>query len=94
MRVTGGRVFLKLETLQRTGSFKFRGACNRLAMIPQSERGKGVVAFSSGNHAQGVAAAAQTVRHAGADRDAVGCAAPQDRGHPRLWRDDRRPMTG
>ncbi|HEX4027261.1 MAG TPA: threonine/serine dehydratase [Rhizomicrobium sp.] len=56
--VTGGRVFLKLETLQRTGSFKFRGACNRLAMIPQSARGSGVVAFSSGNHAQGVAAAA------------------------------------
>ncbi len=57
--LTGGRVFLKLETLQRTGSFKFRGACNRLAMIPESERGKGVVAFSSGNHAQGVAAAAK-----------------------------------
>ena len=57
--LTGGRVFLKLEILQRTGSFKFRGACNRLAMIPQSERHKGVVAFSSGNHAQGVAAAAQ-----------------------------------
>ena len=57
--ITGGRVFLKLETLQRTGSFKFRGACNRLAMIPKSERAKGVVAFSSGNHAQGVAAAAQ-----------------------------------
>jgi threonine dehydratase len=55
---TGGRVFLKLETLQRTGSFKFRGACNRLAMIPQKDRGHGVVAFSSGNHAQGVAAAA------------------------------------
>jgi threonine dehydratase len=57
--LTGGRVFLKLEILQRTGSFKFRGACNRLAMIPQSERSKGVVAFSSGNHAQGVAAAAK-----------------------------------
>ena len=57
--LTGGRVFLKLETLQRTGSFKFRGACNRLAMIPQSARANGVVAFSSGNHAQGVAAAAQ-----------------------------------
>src|SRR6478609_6342188 len=56
---TGARVFLKLETLQRTGSFKFRGACNRLAMIPQEARAKGVVAFSSGNHAQGVAAAAQ-----------------------------------
>ena len=56
----GARVFLKMETLQRTGSFKFRGACNRLAMIPQSERGNGVVAFSSGNHAQGVALAAKT----------------------------------
>ncbi|HMH65787.1 MAG TPA: threonine/serine dehydratase [Rhizomicrobium sp.] len=57
--LTGGRIFLKLETLQRTGSFKFRGACNRLAMIPQDQRANGVVAFSSGNHAQGVAAAAQ-----------------------------------
>ena len=56
--VTGGRVFLKLELLQRTGSFKFRGACNRLAMIAHQQRANGVVAFSSGNHAQGVAAAA------------------------------------
>ena len=56
--LTGGRIFLKLEILQRTGSFKFRGACNRLSMIPESARPKGVVAFSSGNHAQGVAAAA------------------------------------
>jgi|SRR5579883_1586324 len=55
----GGRIFLKLETLQRTGSFKFRGACNRLAMIADQDRARGVVAFSSGNHAQGVAAAAQ-----------------------------------
>ena len=56
--MTGGRIFLKVETLQRSGSFKFRGACNRLAMIPQDARPAGVVAFSSGNHAQGVAAAA------------------------------------
>jgi threonine dehydratase len=55
----GGRVFLKLENLQRTGSFKFRGACNRILMIPESQRARGVVAFSSGNHAQGVAAAAE-----------------------------------
>lgn len=55
----GGRVFLKLENLQRTGSFKFRGAVNRILMIPADARAKGVVAFSSGNHAQGVAAAAQ-----------------------------------
>src|SRR5215831_2349144 len=55
----GGRVFLKLETLQRTGSFKFRGAYNRLKQISADERPRGVVAFSSGNHAQGIAAAAQ-----------------------------------
>lgn len=54
----GGRVFLKAETLQRTGSFKFRGAYNKIAAIPESRRAAGVVAFSSGNHAQGVAAAA------------------------------------
>ena len=57
-RQLGARVLLKLETLQRTGSFKFRGALNRIAKLPPAERGKGVVAFSSGNHAQGVAAAA------------------------------------
>jgi len=56
---TGGRIFLKAETLQRTGSFKFRGAYNKLAAIPPEQRSGGVVAFSSGNHAQGVAAAAQ-----------------------------------
>ncbi|RAI38034.1 threonine ammonia-lyase [Rhodoplanes roseus] len=56
---TGGRVFLKPETLQRTGSFKFRGAYNTCASIPPEKRAAGVVAFSSGNHAQGVAAAAQ-----------------------------------
>jgi threonine dehydratase len=55
----GTRVFLKPELLQRTGSFKFRGAFNKLSSIPVSARGGGVVAFSSGNHAQGVAAAAQ-----------------------------------
>ena len=55
----GGRVFIKPEMLQRTGSFKFRGAFNKLSSIPQEARGGGVVAFSSGNHAQGVAAAAQ-----------------------------------
>jgi threonine dehydratase len=57
--LTGGRVFLKAETLQRTGSFKFRGAYNKLSSIPQAQRQSGVVAYSSGNHAQGVAAAAR-----------------------------------
>ncbi|MGY3606190.1 MULTISPECIES: threonine/serine dehydratase [unclassified Bradyrhizobium] len=55
----GTKVFLKPEMLQRTGSFKFRGAFNKLSSIPQAQRGGGVVAFSSGNHAQGVAAAAK-----------------------------------
>lgn len=55
----GARVFLKAETLQRTGSFKFRGAYNKLSSIPADRRAGGVVAYSSGNHAQGVAHAAQ-----------------------------------
>jgi threonine dehydratase len=54
----GARVFLKAETLQRTGSFKFRGAYNKIASIPLGQRAAGVVAYSSGNHAQGVAASA------------------------------------
>ncbi|NRG17976.1 threonine/serine dehydratase [Rhizobiales bacterium] len=57
--VTGGSVLIKPEVLQRTGSFKFRGAFNRLSMIPPEDRAKGVVACSSGNHAQGVAEAAR-----------------------------------
>jgi len=55
----GAKVFFKPEMLQRTGSFKFRGAFNKLSSIPQAARNGGVVAFSSGNHAQGVAAAAR-----------------------------------
>jgi threonine dehydratase len=58
----GARVFVKPEVLQRTGSFKFRGAYNKLASIPENARSNGVVAFSSGNHAQGVAHAAQLLK--------------------------------
>lgn len=54
----GGRILFKPETLQRTGSFKFRGAYNKLSSLSEEERSRGVVAFSSGNHAQGVAASA------------------------------------
>lgn len=54
----GRRVLLKFEGAQRTGSFKFRGAYNRLARLTDEDRLAGVVAWSSGNHAQGVAAAA------------------------------------
>lgn len=56
---TGGRILLKPEMLQVSGSFKFRGAFNRLVQIPEADRPRGVVAWSSGNHAQGVAASAR-----------------------------------
>jgi threonine dehydratase len=56
---TGGKILVKPECLQLTGSFKFRGAYNRLSQLSEEERGRGVVAFSSGNHAQGVALAAK-----------------------------------
>ncbi len=55
----GCRLLFKAEPLQRTGSFKFRGAYNRISRIPEDQRKQGVVAYSSGNHAQGVAAASQ-----------------------------------
>jgi threonine dehydratase len=55
----GGRALVKAECLQRTGSFKIRGAFNRLSRLSESQRKAGVVAFSSGNHAQGVASAAR-----------------------------------
>ena len=57
--LTGARVFLKFENLQFTASFKERGACNKLAQLTESERRRGVVAMSAGNHAQGVAYHAQ-----------------------------------
>ncbi len=56
---TGAQLFFKCENLQRMGAFKFRGAYNRLAQLSEAERRAGVVAYSSGNHAQGVALAAQ-----------------------------------
>jgi threonine dehydratase len=57
----GGDVFIKCENLQRTGSFKIRGAYNRISRLDESERRAGVVAASAGNHAQGVALAATLV---------------------------------
>ena len=53
--IAGCEVFLKLETTQATGSFKERGALNKLTMLGAAERRAGVVAMSAGNHAQGVA---------------------------------------
>src|SRR5260370_41549757 len=54
----GGQVYLKCENLQRTGSFKARGAYVRISRLTAAERARGVVAASAGNHAQGVAFAA------------------------------------
>ena len=58
-QITGAQLFLKFENLQYTGSFKERGACNRLAQLSPAQRARGVVAMSAGNHAQGVAYHAQ-----------------------------------
>jgi threonine dehydratase len=59
---TGHRVVFKCENLQRAGAFKIRGALNKLLTLSADERSRGVIAFSSGNHAQGVALAARLVR--------------------------------
>jgi threonine dehydratase len=58
-RLTGATVFLKLDNLQATGAFKERGAANRLALLNERERARGVIAMSAGNHAQAVARHAQ-----------------------------------
>ena len=55
----GANVFMKAENLQRMGAFKFRGGYNAVSVLTDAERARGVVAFSSGNHAQAVALAAQ-----------------------------------
>jgi len=57
----GGRVLMKAENLQHAGAFKFRGAYNRISRLTEAEKSRGVVAYSSGNHAQAVAAAARMV---------------------------------
>jgi threonine dehydratase len=59
--ILGSPVFLKCENLQRTGSYKIRGAFNRLSLLTDEEKARGVVAASAGNHAQGVALAARTL---------------------------------
>jgi len=61
-RLVGCQVFFKCENLQRAGAFKFRGAYNALSQLTPEQRQRGVVAFSSGNHAQGLALAAKVLR--------------------------------
>lgn len=55
--MTGAKLFFKAENLQRAGAFKFRGAYNAISALPEAERARGVITFSSGNHAQAVALA-------------------------------------
>jgi threonine dehydratase len=73
----GSPVFLKCENLQRTGSYKIRGAYNRLAQLSAEERARGVVAASAGNHAQGVAFAARELGIAATIFMPVGVALPK-----------------
>src|SRR5260370_4167460 len=57
--LAGGSVYVKAECFQRGGAFKFRGAYNKIVSLPEEERARGVLAYSSGNHAQAVALAAR-----------------------------------
>ena len=57
-RIAGRPLYVKAECLQRTGSFKFRGAWSAISALPAEDRKRGIIAFSSGNHAQGIALAA------------------------------------
>jgi threonine dehydratase len=75
--VLGSPVFLKCENLQRTGSYKIRGAYNRLSQLTPEERARGVVAASAGNHAQGVAFAARELGIAATIFMPVGVALPK-----------------
>ena len=84
--LTGQQVYLKLENLQMTGSFKERGALNRLSLLTAEERARGVVAASAGNHAQGVAYHATRLGVRSRDCDAAGDAAGEGDGDARLWR--------
>ena len=84
--LVGGRIFIKAECLQRTGSFKFRGAWNCISKLDPARNKGGVVAYSSGNHAQGVAAAAQLRGVSGTYCDAGGYARNKKSKHQGLWR--------
>ncbi len=78
-RRLGNRVLLKREDMQPVFSFKLRGAYNKMAHLPPAALARGVIAASAGNHAQGVALAAQRLGLPGGDRDAGDHAADQGR---------------
>src|SRR4051812_12967085 len=82
------RAFLKAESLQPIGAFKLRGAYATIASLPAADLARGVITYSSGNHAQGVARAAPP-RCAGGRRDAIRCAGHQASPRRRRRRRDR-----
>lgn len=102
-QAVGAHVFLKAEPFQRTGSFKFRGAFNKIASLSAEQRRAGVVAFSSGNHAQAVALAARLLETSAtivmpADAPALKLAATRDFGAEVItydrYREDREEIGG
>ena len=88
-RLIGRKTWLKAENLQRTGSFKVRGAVNKLSTMTEAERAAGVVAASAGNHGQAVAWAARELGAAGDGLHARGRSDGEGRGDPELRRADR-----
>ena len=87
-RLSGRQVFLKAENLQRTGSFKIRGAYNTIATLGETEGARGVVAASAGNHGQAVAWAAREAGIPGDDLHAAGRADGEGRGDALVRRRD------
>ena len=90
----GGQVFLKCENLQRVGAFKIRGAYNALSLIPPERRAAGVLAYSSGNHAQGVALAGRLLDIPTTVVMPEGRAGQQEGGDRGLWRPGGRVRPG
>ena len=78
--MTGAKLFFKAENLQRAGAFKFRGAYNAISALPELARARGVITYSSGNHAQAIALASRLLdaRHHHHAGRRTGC---EDRGH-------------
>ena len=88
-KLTGNKVYFKLENLQMTGSFKERGALNKILTLTPEEKARGVIAASAGNHAQGVAYHATRNGMRCDHRHAGGDAARQGHAHARVRRRGR-----
>ncbi len=80
--LVGAQLFFKCENLQRCGAFKFRGAYNTLSQLDGAQQRRGVIAYSSGNHAQAVAYAASLLGIPATIVMPLGCAGDQARRHP------------